>query len=238
MKDRRRTAFWLLLISGISAFALAMGYRWFERGGVFDLDNIRIRGIRHADSVAVCEVVKSLFGTSIWQLDTSEIQTMLSVVPGIDSVNVSRALLSGLILEIRISEPVFAISDSSGIVAVSSMGEVLPPRFLTDSIPVIESRERIEAAVSGNLAEWFRTGEIQRDSLRFIYTDRGLSVLVNNGYEVLLGVDQLSDRWDNYRQLASSVSGFDDLQQVDMRYSNQAILRESTESAPSQGYEI
>ncbi len=238
MKDRRRTAFWLLLISGLSAFALAMGYRWFERGGAFDLDTIRIRGIRHADSVAICEVVKSLFGTSIWQLDPSEIQTMLSVVPGIDSVSVSRIPLSGLILDIRISEPVFAVSDSSGIVAVSSLGEFLPPRFLSDSIPVIESREKIGIAISRKLAAWFRAEEMQYDGLLFRYTDRGLSVFVSNGYEVLLGVDQLSDRWDSYRQLASSLSGSDDWLQVDMRYSNQAILRGSMENTSSQGHEI
>ena len=238
MKNLRRTAFWLLLVSGLSAFALAMGYRWFERGGAFDLDSIRIRGIRHADSVAVCEVVKPLFGTSIWRLDPFEIKTMLSVVPGIDSVHVSRVLFSGLILDIRISEPVFAVSDSSGIVAVSSMGEVLPSRFLSDSIPVIESGEKIGTAASQKLAAWFRSEEIQYDGLLFRYTDRGLSVFVNNGYEVLLGVDQLSDRWESYRQLASSVSGSEDLYQVDMRYSNQAIMRESMESVPSQGDEI
>lgn len=238
MKDRRRTAFWLLLISGLIAFALAMGYRWFERGGVFDLDSIRIRGIRHADSVAVCEVVKSLFGTSIWQLDPSEIQTILSVVPGIDSVHVSRVLFSGLIIDIRISESVFAVSDSSGIIAVSSLGEVLPPRFLNDSIPVIESRGKIESAVSRRLAAWFRAGEMQCDNLLFRYTDRGLSVFVSNGYEVLLGVDQLSDRWDSYRQLASSMLDSNDLYQVDMRYSNQAILRESMESISSQEHKI
>ncbi|MCK4806872.1 MAG: FtsQ-type POTRA domain-containing protein [Candidatus Aegiribacteria sp.] len=238
MKNRRRIAFWLLLVSGLSAFALAMTYRWFERGGAFDLDTVRIRGVRHADSSAICQVVKPLFGTSIWQIDPVELQDMLSDVPGIDSARVSRAPLSGLILELRISEPVYAVSESSGVAAVSSIGEVLPPRFFTDSLPVVESRGRIDSAVSRKLAVWFRAEEMQYDSLLFRYTDRGLSVFVGNGCEVLLGIDRLSERWEGYHQLASSLSGSASWYQVDMRYAYQAILRKSEGSSPPQGGEI
>ncbi len=238
MKDRRRTAFWVLLVSGLSVFALAMGYRWFERGGAFDLDTVRIRGVRHADSSAICQVVKPLFGKSILQIDPVEIQELLSDIPGIDSAHVSRAPLRGLILEIRISEPVFAVSDSSGVNVVSSIGEVLPPRFLTDSIPVVETRGSIDPSVSRELAVWFGVEELQYDSLLFRYSDSGLSVLVNNGCEVLLGIDRLSERWEGYQQLASSLSGSDNWYEVDMRYSNQAILRKSDGNSPSQGSEI
>jgi len=234
MKDRRRAAFWILLVSGLSAFALAMGYRWFERGGTFDLDTVRIRGIRVADSSAVCEVVRPLFGTSIWQIDPSEVQEMLSVVPGMDSVKVSRVPLNSLIIDIRISDPVFAVNDSSGIYAVSSRGEVLPPSFLTDSIPVIESLKRMDSEITRKLAVWFRSEEIKHDSLLCRYTDRGLSVFVNNDYEVLLGVDQLSERWACYKQLAYSLPVSGNWHQVDMRYSSQAILRTNVESTPSQ----
>ncbi len=238
MKYRRRTAFWVLLVSGLSAFALAMGYRWFERGGAFDLDTVRIRGVRHADSSAICQVVRPLFGTSIWQIDPVELQEMLSDVPGIDSASVNRAPLSCLILDIRISEPVFAVSDSSGVRAVSSIGEVLPSRFFTDSLPVVESRERIDPAVSRTLAAWFRAFNMQYDSLKFRYTDLGLSVFVGDGCEVLLGINRLSERWTGYQQLVSSLPESEGWYQVDMRYSNQAVLRKSQISSVSQGGEI
>jgi len=238
MRDRRRTAFWFLLISGLIAFAMAMGYRWLERGGAFDLDTVWIRGIRHADSSTVSEIVKPFFGTSIWQLDPSSIQSELSALPGIDSASVSRLPFKGLMLEIRLSEPVFAISDFSGTVAVSSLGEILPARFLIDSIPVIESKEKIGTVFSRKFAIWLRSGELPYDSLLFRYTGRGLSVIVNNGYEVLLGFDHFSDRWDSYRQLASSLSGYNSLSQVDMRYSNQAILRTLADNTSIQGNEL
>ncbi|NOQ22702.1 MAG: FtsQ-type POTRA domain-containing protein [Candidatus Aegiribacteria sp.] len=238
MKGRRRAAFWVLLVSGLSAFAIAMGYRWSERGGAFDLDTVRIRGARHSDSSAICQVVKPLFGTSIWQIDPVELQDMLSDVPGIDSAHVNRVPFSCLILEIRIAEPVFAVSDSSGVTAVSSIGEVLPPRFITDSLPVVESRERLDPAVSRTLAAWFRAFDMEYDCLLFRYTDRGLSVFVGDGCEVLLGNDRLSERWAGYRQLASSLSGSEACYQVDMRYSNQAVLRKSQVNSASQGGEI
>ncbi len=235
MKDPRRAAFWLLFFSGLAAFALAMGYRWFERGGSFDLDTVRIRGARHADSSAVCQVVKPFFGTSIWQIDPVELQNMLSDVPGIDSAHVKRVPFSSLILELRISEPVYAVSDSSGVTAVSSDGEVLPPRFITDSLPVIESREGIDPAVSRTLAAWFGAFKMQSDGLSFRYTDRGLSVFVGDGCEVLLGNDHLSERWAGYQRLASSMSESEVWYQVDMRYSNQAVLRESQVNTVSAG---
>ncbi len=238
MKDRGRTAFWFLLVSGLITFAMAMGYRWLERGGAFDLDTVWIRGIRHADSSAVSEIVKPLFGISIWQLDPSSIQSKLSAVPGIDSASVSRLPFRGLLLEISLSEPVFAISDSSGTAAVSSLGEILPERFLIDSIPVIESNEKIGSVFSRRFALWLRSGELPCDSLLFRYTGRGLSVIVNNGYEVLLGFDHFSERWDSYRQLVSSLSGYDNLGQVDMRYSNQAVLRTLADNASIRGNEL
>ena len=238
MKDRRRTAFWLLLSSGLFVFALAMGYRWFERGGAFNLDTVRIRGARQADSSAICQVVKPLFGTSIWQIDPATLQNVLSDVPGIDSAHVNRVPFSSLILELTISEPVFAVSDSSGVAAVSSIGEVLPPRFMTDSLPVVKSQGRIDPGVSRVLAAWFEASDVQYDSLSFRYTDRGLSVFVGDGCEVLLGNDRLSERWAGYQQLASSMSASEGWGQVDMRYSNQAVLSKSQLNSASSGGEM
>jgi cell division septal protein FtsQ len=238
MRDRRRTAFWILLVSGLSAFAIAMGYRWCERGGSFNLDTVRVRGIRAADSSAVCEVVSPLFGRSIWQIDPAEVESSLLEIPGIDSVSVSRAPLRGLILDIRVSRPVFAISDSSGVTAVSSEGEPLPSRFLTDSIPVIESWAGIDCEVSKKLAEWFITEDIELDSLIFRYSDYGLSVFTSSECEVLLGVSRFSERWNGYLQLASSMSDYGSWNQVDMRYSDQAILREAGTYSQYQGGEL
>ncbi|MCK4504827.1 MAG: FtsQ-type POTRA domain-containing protein [Candidatus Aegiribacteria sp.] len=234
---RRIQIIWILLLSGIIAFALAMAYRWFERGGAFDLATVRIRGIRQADSSAVCLAVEPLFGTSIWQINLEEVQDRLEDIPGIDDAEVSRELLNGMILRIELAEPIFAVNDSAGTVAVSTYGERLPVTFLTDTIPVVDAHSNLNTSVSASLAEWFENMEFEHDSLVFRYSDEGLSVFMSDWSEVLLGVDNLSGRWRDYCLLEASMSDLGNWEQVDMRYINQAILRRKTEECIDSGEE-
>ncbi|MBN2585981.1 MAG: FtsQ-type POTRA domain-containing protein [Candidatus Fermentibacteraceae bacterium] len=225
MRERRMKVFWVLLISGICAFALSMGYRWFERGGAFDLDTVRIRGIRRADSSVVCQAVQPLFGRSIWQLDLEQLQQILSEIPGIDSARVRRVPLRTLVLELDVSQPSFAISDSTGKAAVSTLGEILPDRFLSDSLPVVDVQVPIGSQVLQRLALWFGEEGTESDGLLFSYTQRGVSVLVDQRCSVLLGSEDLTGRWAGYKVLSSSMGGCGDFREVDMRYSGQAVLR-------------
>lgn len=234
---RRNKIIWILLLSGIIAFALAMAYRWFERGGAFDLATVRIRGIRQADSSAVCLAVKPLFGTSIWQIDLEEVQDRLEDIPGIDDAAVSLELLNGMVLRIELAEPIFAVNDSAGTVAVSSSGERLPVTFLTDTIPVVDAPGNISTSVSAGLAEWFENVEFEQDNLVFRYSDEGLSIFMSDRCEVILGIDNLSGRWRDYCLLEASMSDLGNWKQVDMRYFNQAILRRKTEERIDPGDE-
>ncbi len=226
---RRNRIIWILLLSGIIAFALAMTYRWFERGGAFDLATVRVRGIRQADSSAVCIAVESLFGTSIWQIDLEEVQDRLEDIPGIDDAAVSLELLNGIVLRIELAEPIFAVSDCTGTIAISSSGERLPVTFMTDTIPVVDAPCDISTSVYASLAEWFENVDFEHDSLVFRYSDEGLSVFMGDCREVLLGIDNLSGRWKDYCLLEASMSDLDNWEQIDMRYFNQAILRRKTE---------
>ncbi len=233
----RRKIIWILLLSGIVAFALAMAYRWFERGGAFDLDLVRVRGIRQADSAAVCLAVEPLFGTSIWQIDLEEVQDRLEDIPGIDAAAVSRELFRGIILQIELAEPIFAISDSTGTAAISLSGERLPTNFLTDTIPVVDAPGNMSISVSASLAEWFDTIEFEYDSLVFRYSGKGLSVFKSDCCEVILGIDNLTGRWRDYCHLEASISDLGYWEQVDMRYFDQAILRRNTQESTDSGEE-
>lgn len=225
MKERGHRAFWVLLVAGLCAFALAMGYRWFERGGAFDLDTVRVRGIRRADSTVVCHAVKPLFGLSIWQIDLHRLERELAAIPGIDSAVVRRSPLRTLILELKVSRPSFTIRDSSGRVAVSSTGEFLPDRFVSDSLPVVEAWTQVPPSVSERLAQWLCGEEMLKEGFTLNHTHRGVSVLVNDSCRVLLGSEDLAGRWAEYNTVASSLTDVDELLEVDMRYSGQAVLR-------------
>jgi len=224
--DRRRTAFWVLLISSLCAFALSMGFRWFERGGAFDLDTVRIRGIRKADSSVVADAVAPLFGTSIWQIDTEELRNELVSIPGIDSAAVRREPLRTMILELRVSTPSFAIVEGNGKTAVSTMGEILPDRFISDSLPAVTAAVPIGSEVSRRLAGWLHRDLETLEGTSLSFTERGLSVLVEGRFRVLLGNEDLHRRWASYRMVASTIQGREDPFEIDMRYSGQAVLRD------------
>jgi len=225
MIERRRRAFWTLIIAGLTAFALAMAYRWFERGGAFDLDMVRVQGIRQADSSVVCQVVSPLFGRSIWQIDLTELEESLKAVSGIDSAAVRRSPMKGLILELQVSRAVFALKDSCSITPVSTRGELLPERFLTDSIPRVEATGLMDSSTAGMLADWFARTDFSEQDLVFIYSNSGMRILDDGGGEILLGRESLSDRWNAYLamqpDLDMSLAGL----QIDMRYSGQAVIR-------------
>jgi cell division septal protein FtsQ len=208
-----------------------MGYRWFERGGAFDLDTVRVRGIRKADSTVVCEAVRPLFGTSIWQLDLNQLEERLSGIPGIDSARVRREPLRTLVLELEVSSPAFAISEDSHRTAVSTKGELLPDRFVSDSLPVVQAEVPMGSQVRRSLAMWFPEVGNSADSLLFRFDQRGISVLVNGDCSVLLGSEDLAGRWSGYTLLASSMGSGGFPGEVDMRYSGQAVLRRDGSAA-------
>lgn len=174
MIERRRRAFWTLVIAGLTAFALAMAYRWFERGGAFDLDMVRVQGIRQADSSVVCRVVSPLFGESIWQIDLAELEDSLASIPGIDSASVKRSPMKGLILDLQVSRAVYALSDSSGTVPISTRGEFLPGRFLSDTLPVVEAVSVINNSTARMLADWFSSNDFNHQDLEFSYCGSGM----------------------------------------------------------------
>ena len=228
MKDRARTAFWVLLVSGLCTFALAMGYRWFERGGAFDLDTVRIQGIRNADSAVVCQVVRPLFGTSIWNIDIEALQNSLTMIPGIDSARVRRAPLRTIILELKVSAPSFVLRNETGMVAFSHTGEPLPERFLSDSLPHVDARAPLGEVTARNLAHWFCSDSRGPDSLGYCIDAEGLSVETALGQRILLGTEDLPVRWRAYVALETSSIELEPYSEIDMRYSGQAVLRSSS----------
>ena len=232
MKNRQRRVFWLLLISGLSAFALAMGYRWFERGGAFDLETVRIRGIREADSSVVCRAVQPLFGRSIWRIDLSALEDTLESIPGIDSARVSRVPLGEVIIEATLSTPAYVLKHDQELFPVSSAGEQLPRRFYADSLPLVETADSVDTSILRNLAHWFTGQDFSTEALSFCLGDSGLSVTVEDRCRVLLGDGRFRDRWNGYIALQQDLLRPEGCYQIDMRFEGQAVLRKNQTPPP------
>lgn len=232
MRNGQRRVFWLLLVSGLTAFALAMAYRWFERGGAFDLKTVRVRGIREADSSVVCRAVAPLFGRSIWRIDLSALEDSLESIPGIDSVHVSRVPLGEMIIQTTLSTPAYALKYEQEFFPVSSTGEQLPRRFFADSLPLVETIDSVDAEVLKNLADWFAGQDFSTDTLSFALGDSGLSVTVEERYRVLLGSGSFQDRWNGYIALQQDLLQPEDFYRIDMRFKGQAVIRTNRTETP------
>ncbi len=226
MREGGKNVFWFLLFSGLCAFAISMAYRWMERGGAFDLEAVRVRGIRKADSAAVCEAVRPLFGVSIWRVDTDSLRDALVMLQGIDSARVRREPFDTLVLELVISKPSFAVDLDGKITVISRSGEELPgDRFMSDSLPVLKAMIPVEPGIFGQLSAWFDSVAAGKAGMNFVFTGTGLTVVLKNGDRVLLGKERLLGRWKDYTLLSSSMSMGPERYEVDMRFSGQAILR-------------
>ena len=226
MRHRGIRAGQALLLSILGAFALAMGYRWLERGGTFDLETVRVRGARIQDSVVVCSAVSPLFGTSIWRIDGDSLAGVLCEVPGVRSASVRRLPFTGMLISIELERVVLAIRDSVSTVPLSISGEKLPENFLTDTVPVVFTSVEIDDGTAGRLAEWL--GEVTPgDAVNgMLYSEDGLAVILDSGCTVLLGKGGFGRGWESYTALSSATDGLDEWDLVDMRFHGQAVLRD------------
>lgn len=215
----------VLLITAVGAFACAMGYRWLERSGTFDLAAVRVRGIRSADSAAVCTAVAPLFGRSIWKIDGDSLSQAMVALPGIAAVRMHRIPLESILLEVTLDRPVYVISDGGGSTPVSMTGERLPESFLSDTLPVLQTTCRLDSATAAGLGLWFSRGGAGEEAASLEYTQNGVAVLLDGGCRVILGKGALDERWNRFTELCRLAPETVGWTEVDMRYAGQAVLR-------------
>jgi len=225
MRVGRKTLLWVFLIGALGAFASAMAYRWLERNGTFDLTTVRVRGIRSADSAAVCASVAPLFGTSIWKIDGDSLSSAMEELPGIAAVSMRRIPLTGILLEVSIDKPVYVVSDAHGTTPVSATGERLPASFLSDTLPVVETTCRIDSVTTADLGLWFSSGGAGDRAVSLQYADDGVAVMLEEGCRVILGTTALQERWNRFSELCRLAPETAGWTEVDMRYGGQAVLR-------------
>ncbi len=220
----RASTSWLLLLSALGAFALAMGYRWLERGGTFDLDTVRIRGIRQQDSLTVCTILGPLFGTSIWRIDCDSIADVLTDVSGISSAAVKRLPFTAVLVTVELERVVLAVQDSAGVYPVSASGQRLPETFLSDTLPLVCTSVGIDEEIGARLAVWLDDLGPQGGISGMTYSSDGLTVVMDAGCSVLLSTGDLRRGWDGFTALVSAMDGIAEWDLVDMRFSGQAVL--------------
>jgi len=215
----------VFLAVSLLAFGGALLYRSAERSGRFDLDTIRINGIRFADSAVVAEILIPYFSKPLGSIDRDCLENELEALAGIETAEASLIWPSSIRIRATLSRPVLLLSDESGMHPISSDCEILPPTFISDTLPVVVIEGGADSTGVTNVVDWLSDGLPDNWCGNLVLDGRTLSILFDDNRAVILGENDLSERWTAYRTVESCALLGGDWCEMDLRYSNQAVLR-------------
>jgi cell division septal protein FtsQ len=224
LRAENRIIFGFLAVS-LLAFGGALLYRSAERSGKFDLDTVRINGIRLADSAAVAEILIPYFSKPLGSIDRDSLENELETLAGIEIAEASLIWPSSIRIRATLSRPVLLLSDESGTYPISADCEILPSTFISDTLPMVEIKGGADSTGVTNVVEWLSDGLPNNLCGSLVLDGRTLTILFDDNRAVILGENDLSERWTAYQTAKSCALLSGDWCEMDLRYSNQAVLR-------------
>ncbi len=225
MRAPGRGAFWTLFVLAIAAFASAMLFRWLDRGGTFDVDTIRVRGIRLADSAAVAAELVPLLGRSLWSVPPDSMEERLRSAPWVETAEVQRRPPGTLVVSIGLERAGFMLATPGDTVPVSLEGHPMPGSFRSDTLPLVGAECMPEEALRRTLSGWLDSWDPEPEGVSLRLGFQGVVAELANGVEVLLGESCLERRWRSFRAVGHVVAAREEYGVVDMRFGGQAVLR-------------
>ena len=167
-------------------------------------------------------------GRSFFATDLSEIKEKLEQRPWVESAAVKRVWPDRLAIEIREKKPLAYWSDGR---LVSRKGEVFAPANpeVAGKLPVLSGPdERVMDVIRMAQRMSDTLGEYGLGFAGLSLEQRGAWTLtLSNGIEVVLGRDQVSERFDRFVTVYQErlVSRADEVKRVDARYSNGVAVK-------------
>ncbi|MBN1434792.1 FtsQ-type POTRA domain-containing protein [Candidatus Fermentibacterales bacterium] len=241
MRKRRstggRAGVWLFLLgSAVVLFLGALAYRWAEREGYFDLRVVRVRGCRAEDSTAVAGVVGPYMLVPLGRIDPGEVSASLSAIEGVTSARVSRSWPSTLIVEVSLAIPAMKVfrMDSGSCLVMGHDGQVLPSRFASDTLPLVQLSSGADTLLLPEMLAWSAEASLPSSGGHFLI-DHGCVRWIEreSGMEVLLGSCALSSAWSLYERLRDLIP-VEGCHELDLRFRGQVVVRRS----PGPGAEL
>lgn len=201
----------------------ALGIRWADREGKFDLLQARIDNSGPVDSALVAEILRPWFEESLLRLNADSLGMELETIDGVASASVRVVLPHSIVVELHPREAVAMVLSGAGSTPVTMLGEPLPDQWADPALPelrVLGNPEESSIRAALNLA-------LKRDlgtGTEVTVLEDGIQV-VENGIPVLLRCDNAPGSWRTWNSIRDSVRPF--AEQVDLRYRGQAIVRPS-----------
>ncbi len=205
---------------------LLLGVRWAERDNRLNLTRVRIDNSSLVDSVAIAEVLRPYFGSSLLKLDTDFLKNQLQAIEGVDSVSVVIHYPETIHVSFSTRKPAVILAYSSREIPVTVSGDHLPADWVNDQLPVIEVVGDPDASVIES-ALLLLTMYPLSPSVSMQVSNREI-VVTDNGLRIILDPERAAENWLSWRRISTIIP--DRTDEVDLRYKDQAVLRFSEET--------
>lgn len=205
---------------------LLLGVRWAERDNRLNLTVVRIDNSSLVDSAAIAEILRPYMGVSLLKINTDSLEAALLTLGGVDSVSVSIEYPETIIVLFSTRAPAVLLAYSSGTVPVTQSGDVLPAYWGNDQMPVISITGTPDERVIRYAIDLFIKHEFSH--LVSMRVSNQKIVLVENGIRIILDPERARENWLSWQGIRGILG--DTVDEVDLRYGNQAVLRSTEET--------
>ena len=222
---------WLILFgAAVLIFLLALGYRWAEREGHFDLVTVRVRGCRQdSDSSMVADVVRPFMRQPLGKVDCETIRQSLLAMEGVSGVRVRRSWPGTIRIDLSLALPALrlTVAGSAGVSVMSLEGERLPASFDADTLPRVVLSTASDSLVVPALLAWASDGDLPVEDSGHLAVENGCVCWIDEqtGNRVILGSSNLAGQWELLSCLRARGLITGDWSELDLRFDGQVILR-------------
>lgn len=220
-----RKKIWVVVSAAVFTLIILLGFRWAEREHYFDLTSVRIDNSFLVDSTEIAQVLEPCFGLSLLDFQTDSLLAEISEIPGVDSVALDIQLPNTIVLTFKVSKPAVVLVSTSLRLPVTTKGIALPLAWANPTLPEIQitgEPDSLSICSSINLL-------LKRELQGIVFQlSEDMVTIVDGDIQILLDPAHLDDSWLRWQAIRTLLT--DRTDEVDLRFSDQAILRVSEES--------
>jgi hypothetical protein len=213
-------------VAVVVAVLLLLGVRWAERNNRINLTRVRIDNSCMVDSADIAEVLRPYFGVSLLKLNADSLGAELQNLPGVDRVAVHIQYPETIVVTFTTGKPAFVLNYGLVQVPVTLRGELLPADWVNSELPVITIVESPDSSVIASAINLF--SKYQFDGSVSVQVGNSSIVVTQNGIRIVIDPDRALENWRNWRTVSTIVT--EQINEVDLRFSRQAVMRSTEET--------
>lgn len=220
-----RKKIWVVVSAAIFTLIVLLGFRWAERKDYFDLTSVRIDNSFLVDSAAIAKALEPCFGRSLLGFQEDSLLAEIARIPGVDEVRMEIRLPDTIVLTLSVSKPAVVLINDSSRLPVTSNGTSLPLSWGNSLLPEIQITGQPDSTFICSAIDLLLKRELQ--DVTFLVSENMVTI-VDGEVNIFLDPEHLDDSWLRWLSIQNLLT--DRTEEVDLRFTDQAILRASEES--------